>query len=188
MRGTFAIAVAILLSCTAIAQNNEKSAELPHAPVGVQEFEHSAFCRKYECFLRTIEPTRFRGDWYYFYNYGVFPANADPEKHRYEMQIGMTLTEDGSRSLPYMLVRWFPIQSAPEKEFPIVRELVREVTRDSKFDAATVLARYSKSLNFQRGPDYEQGPYAVVGGHGLKLSFTRGTDKCRYPQLTLMIE
>jgi hypothetical protein len=190
MRGTFAIVGALLICCSALAQDAENRREVPRLPAaGVQEFEHSAFCRKYDCVLDAIEPLRLHSELFeWFYNYRVFSENPEPETHQYQMQIGMRLALDGSRADPYMIVRWFPIQSAPEKEFPIIHELIREITGDSKFDAAMFLAKYARSLNFQRGPVFEQGPHASVGAHGLELDFTRGADKYRYPQLTLMIE
>ncbi len=193
MHGTFTIAVAIIFSCTAVAQNSEKVVEHPRAPMGVEDFEQSAFCHKYECFLKAVEPMHFRDNWYYFYNYRVFPANADPEKQMYKMQIGMTVTAEGTRSYPYMIVRWFPLQSAPVSEFAVISDLVREITGDSNFDATNFIGRFTQHLDFKRRPAGEaegehRGPFAKFGSRHLKLSFTRGADKCRYPQLTLMVE
>ncbi len=187
---SLALIVAVLTP-TAIAQNKEDAAELKRAPAAeVREFEQSAFCRKYGCFLKAIEPM---GP-VWFYNYRVFPPNAVAETQWYGMQIGMRLSaENGSREYPYMIVRWFPIRSTPANEFAAINDLVREITSDAQFDASKFIGSFTQRLDFTRPSrkdemDLVRGPSARVGSRNLKLDFTRGTDSCRYPQLTLMIE
>jgi hypothetical protein len=184
--------VTVLMTTALIPWNSFARAQIhkgpPRVPAsGVREFERSAFCHRYECLLDSIEPLRIHGfieEW--FYNYRVYPRQGD---YGYAMQIGMRLGEDGERTSPYLLIRWFPMRSLPVKEFKIAGDLIREVTGSKNLDAATLLTEFGQSLNLKQGNVEETGPQVDVGSRKLKLSFSRGTkNRCRYPQMTVLIE
>lgn len=184
--------VTVLMTIALIPWNSFARAQIhkepPRVPAsGVREFEQSTFCHRYECLLDSIEPLRIQGvieDW--FYNYRVFPRQ---DGSGYAMQIGMRLGADGGRTSPYLLIRWFPMRSLPVKEFKIAGDLIREVT-GSSLDAGKFLVEYGQTLNLQHGnhDEVETGPEVNAGSRKLKLSFTRGANQCRYPQMSVVID
>ncbi len=188
MFGRLATVVLVLIFSVASGQTPDDQSA-PRPATGIQSFEHSQFCRENDCFLKNIEPSRINGeitDWYY--DYRVSPKSDSLKPREYQMRIGMRLMPEEGRSFPQIVVRWFPVNSPPDREFPIISNLVREVTGDSKFDTTKYLTDYAKRVNYHSGPNIEHGPNASVGKHALRLSISRGADKCRYPQLTLIID
>ncbi len=183
-----ATVIALLISSLASAQTLQNQGS-PRPVAGIRSFETSRFCRDYDCLLETIEPLRINGeitDW--FYDYRVSPKGTNASAREYQMRIGMRLIPEGDRPFQRVVVRWFPITAAPGKEFAIVSKLISEITGETKFNSAKYLADYAASLKYRSGPHSERGPSATVGTHTLQLSITRGPDKCRYPQLTLIID
>jgi hypothetical protein len=162
------------------------SSQRAPVPGGVADFERSRFCKKYECWLETIEPMRLSGEiQVYFYNYKLYGADGC-----HGAQFGLRLDLQGRRDEPFLLVRWFPIKEVGPREVNCLTELVIEITGQQGFDTAGFVLEFARHQDF-RPPNKDaviMSRCAFAGPYAISCTFTRGRDRHRYPQLSLIVE
>ena len=175
---------------------NQVSAEKPPAQ-RISEFEDSAFCKKYHCWLdETFKSTGQKDRWFYFYR--LEGNNL--------MFVQLSVSANGERQEPYVAVYWRPVKQAetvsstatatthttinavPEKEIAPVRDLANELVGSDEFDAST----YAKKCLLSYTHDKKGINGAIAQSYAFECTYAESNDQNlpeqkMFPQLTLVI-